>query len=380
MSLDGKRNRRSRHNGGKTSQKNTSESAKASSKNASPDTTTPVGGEDANREREQSQHQAPQARRRATLLLSCFWMIIWGIFLGSVLYSVDKLPIPVLRFAASIAAATTVIGVIIGLVTEPTAIRDFFRTIWQNANHTLSVLGGLFAVIVILGGSYLVPVEYLGPPLVESTPTPGPGVTPIPTHGPPWVSILKQTAPNCNNSSGAEWYLHSGGTRYTCHSSGGVMEQTTSSYYAEMDLMKVKGSSYNQTNFRVQDDIAFQNPNDTSTWAALTVQSPADISIPGGYIFTLSPSGACVLQQVVSSQSIPTVGQASVNIDPRRIVQMMVVVQNGVLYAYINGKQVITIADNLNTSPSVVGLMVERQNAAPSSLVEFSNFELGKAG
>ena len=158
------------------------------------------------------------------------------------------------------------------------------------------------------------------------------------------------------------------------------MEQTVSTFYGEMDLMKVKGNRYDQTNFRVQVDIAFQNPNDPSTWAALTFQSPADVTVAGGYIFTLSPSGAWTLQQVVSGTNIPTVGQGTVSIDPHRVVHMEVIVQSGELFAFINGQQVTTLPDSLNTSPSVVGLLVERQNAAPSSLVEFSNFELDKVG
>jgi hypothetical protein len=291
------------------------------------------------------------------------------------------LPVLIQRFAVAIAAVLASaaafiagIGVLTGQIFEPRAIRNYFLNIWQNANRILSVCAGLLAVAVLFGGSF-----FLTSIPGQSQSNSGSGVTPIPTHGTSWVSILKQATP-CNNPPIAEWYVHSGGTHYTCYSSGGVMEQTTSSYYAEMDLMKVNGSSYNQNNFRVQDDIAFQNPNDPSTLAALTVQSPADISIPGGYIFTLSPSGYCTLQQVVSSQSLPLVGQASVTIDPHQKVHMMVIVQNNVLSAYINGKQVITVADNLSTSPSVIGLMVERERAAPSSLVEFSNFELDKAG
>lgn len=350
MSQDGKRERKLNHSDDQTSQK------------------------------DHSRHQN-QERRRATLLWSCIWMIIIGVVLGVLLYAFQILPAPVLRFAVAAAAVIAVLGVVIGLIIEPTAIRHYFSNTWQNANKTLSVCAGLIAVIVIFGGSYLFSSLSFpfGPPLVSQTPTPGNSVTPIPTHGAAWASILKQTSP-CNNPPSAEWNVHTGGTNYTCYSSGGVMQQKTSSYYAEMDLIKVNGSYYNQTNFRVQDDIAFQDPNDPSTWAALTVQSPADIHVAGGYIFTLSPSGAWTLQQVVSAQSIPTVGQGSANINPHQVVHMMVIVRNNVLSAYINVQQVFTTPDSLSTSPSVVGLIVERQNAAPSALVEFSNFELDKAG
>lgn len=360
------------HKGSKAEHKNTSKKV-SSSTEISTDRRR-------NREKEESQHRVPVSRLRATLLLSCLWIIIWGTFLGIVLYSLEKLPIPVLRFAAAIAAVVAVGGVVIGKIVEPTTVRDFLRNIWQNAYQKLSAVVGLLATIVILGGSYFLAGAFLGPSAIAQISTPGPRITPLPTSSTKWESILKQSVPNCNNSSGANWYVHSGGTRYTCYSSGGAMQQTTSTYYAEMDLMQVKGHSYGQINFRVQVAVAFQTPDDTSTWAALTVQSPANISVPGGYIVTLSPAGICELQQVVTSQSIPTIAQVSVNIDPHRLVKMMVTVQNGILYVFINNQQVISHADNLTASPSIVGLMVERQNVSPSSLVRFSNFELDEEG
>jgi len=145
MSQDGKKERRLSHNAGKPSQKNTSETDKTPSKNVSPNSGTPAEGESANQEREPSQHQDPRARRRATLLLSCFWMILWGIFLGVLLYAFQILPPPVLRFAVAAAAVITIIGVLIGQVIESTAIRDYFRNIWQNANQRFSFSAGLIA-------------------------------------------------------------------------------------------------------------------------------------------------------------------------------------------------------------------------------------------
>lgn len=353
---------------------NTSGLAKASS-----DSVTSERGENFNPEREQPQHQASLARLRATLLLGIFWMIIWGIGGGLILYAIGILPTPVLRFATGIAAVTAVIGVIIGQFIDNTAIRNFFRHIWQNANRTFSALGGLLAVVVILGGSYLLTIWIPGPSPFPPTPTPGLGVTPIHTPPPNWASILKQLAPNCNNPQGVEWHIYSGGTRYICYTSGGAMQQTTDKVYAEMDLTKVKGGSYNLTHFRLQADAAFQSPDDTTTWAALLVQTPTVLGAPGGYIFAVSPDGHCVLQYVETDQSILIEARGSANFDPRRLVRMMVIVQDGVLYAYVNGQQVLTYPDNISSAQSNVSLMVERQNAGPSSLVEFSNFELDTA-
>ncbi len=343
--------------------------SQASSSNVSPEPTSNVQGDI-------NQQLSLMSPWKATLLLCFFWMIVWGIIVGSGLYAIGKLPPPVLAFATSIASAITVIGVLIVQYIEPATVRNFFRNVWERAHRAFSAVIGPFAAVGILVGSYILSIAFLGPSSVI-VPLPGSNVTPLPTSTPTrWVSILKQTAPNCDNPLGVTWYVYSGGTHYICYSTGGVMQQTTSKVYAEMDLTKVKNGSYNQTNFRMQANVAFQSPGDTSTWAALLVQTPATAGTPGGYIFAVSPDGHCELQYIETDQTIPVEAQASVNIDPHRLVQMMVIVQGGELYTYVNGQQVFAHIDNLGASPSDVSLMVERQNAGPSSLIEFSNFEL----
>jgi hypothetical protein len=61
--------------------------------------------------------------------------------------------------------------------------------------------------------------------------------------------------------------------------------------------------------------------------------------------------------------------------DLKRIIGELTV-QSGVLYRYVNGQQVVSWDDNLNPSPGVVRLLVECPNAAPSSYIPYSNFEL----
>ena len=86
-----------------------------------------------------------------------------------------------------------------------------------------------------------------------------------------------------------------------------------------------------------------------------------------------------MLQDVKSNKNIANGSQNSVNIDPHQLIHMMVIVQGGELYAYVDNQQVLAQKDNLGISASDVSLMVEQQNATLSSLVEFSNFELDEA-
>src|SRR6266568_1390057 len=122
---------------------------------------------------EHSQHQAPQSRLRATVLLSFFCMVISGIILAAVLYSVGKLPIFVLNFAGAIVGIITAIGILLGLIEgrmlDATPIRDFFRNIWQNAYRLLSVIMGLLVALAI-SGAFLFTSASLGPSGVAATP------------------------------------------------------------------------------------------------------------------------------------------------------------------------------------------------------------------
>lgn len=347
---------------------------------------TSTSGGDTNRERDTTQQSVPMSRWTATFLLCGFYTILWGVFFGLLLNSVGKLPSPVLVFATSVGGIIVVIGGVWGLLfgqpgeSERNWLRSNFRKLWQQAYRKFSAIAGPIAAIIILAIPYFLFGQVSGLSF-SLHPTPTVNFTPIPTQTPTkWVPVLKQFAPNCNNPKGVEWYVYSGGTHYFCYNSGVVMQQISSTAYGEMDLTKVNGISYNQTNFRVQVQVAFQNPGDTTTWASLLVQTPAAVGVPGGYIFTLSPDGHWEIQYIVFYKSITIVAQNSVTIVPRQLVKMTVIVQSSELYAFVNDQQVTSNADDLGNVPSDVGLIIERQNAAPSSLVQFSNFELDRAG
>src|SRR5205823_6553063 len=99
-------------------------------------------------------------------------------------------------------------------------------------------------------------------------------LVPSPTS---WKPVFRQKVPNCNNLPGGVWLVYSGGTQYSCSPSGGLMRQISSHTYGEIDLTKVKGTYYNQIKFQVTVQVTFQNPGDPSTWAALFVQTPAQV-------------------------------------------------------------------------------------------------------
>jgi hypothetical protein len=154
-----------------------------------------------------------------------------------------------------------------------------------------------------------------------------------------------------------------------------VLQQTTR-YYAEMDLLKVHGQTYNQVAFRVQVQIIFLQPGDDATSAALVVQTPTAPGAVGGYIFTLNPVGYWSLQEVHSSGELPTMKGGTLTIAKAGKTTMEVEVRNGALNGSINGRQVIfSYPDLLQPSASSVGLTVQHIGSS-SSRVCFANFEL----
>jgi len=201
----------------------------------------------------------------------------------------------------------------------------------------------------------------------------------VPAPPPTWQPLLQEAAPDCNNPAGTTWNL-SQPAIISCSNGGLLMQQTSASYYAELDLTQAGGGYYSQTNFRVQVDATFMNTSDTSTWAALLVQTPASQGAVGGFIFVLNPAGQWQLQQVITGTYIPIVASGSTSINPGQATNMMIVVQNGTLYGYINSNQVLAFNDSSTVSPALTSLMVERLRAAPSSYVLYTNYELDMWG
>ncbi len=214
-------------------------------------------------------------------------------------------------------------------------------------------------------------VNVLAPP----TPVPAP-TTPTPT----WQPLLVEAAPDCNNPAGTSWNPSLPGTVVSCSNGGLLMQQTSASYYAELDLTQAGGGYYSQTNFRVQVDATFMNTSDNSTWAALLVQTPVPQGAVGGFIFVLNPAGQWQLQQVITGTSIPVVASGTTSINPGQATNITIIVQNATLYGYVNGNQVLAWSDSSTVSPALTSLMVERLRAAPSSNVLYTNYELDMWG
>ena len=128
----------------------------------------------------------PISRGKATLLLSCFWLFIWGIIFGSALHAFKRLPTPDYIFFSTLGAVTAVIAAVAGVwlnffekpIKSPT-VQNFFLNVWRSANRPVSLVIGLSGATIFLAVTYLITVPLLGIP-------PGPVVTatPIPTFAP----------------------------------------------------------------------------------------------------------------------------------------------------------------------------------------------------
>lgn len=186
-------------------------------------------------------------------------------------------------------------------------------------------------------------------------------------------TVLMQPTPVCNNPNGTSWHnANTSAVSYSCPGNGLLMQQISSTVYAEFDLMQVNGTTYSQTNFRTQVQATFQNPNDCNTWAAMTFQSPP--ASAGGYIFGVAACGQWRLQEVDSATNIPIKGNGRTS--AAQTVTITILVQDGVFIGSINGQQVISYHVGNPPGEAEVGLLVELDNAAPSSEVLYSNFVL----
>jgi hypothetical protein len=147
----------------------------------------------------------------------------------------------------------------------------------------------------------------------------------------------------------------------------------------------VGGASYDQTTFRTQVQATFLTPSATTTYAALIVQTPQDPTKAGGYVFALAPNGRWRLQTVPPAARIYTIAEGTVKLaagstsGSATSAVLGVAVQQGLLTATVNGQPVVRWTDGLGPD-ALVGLMVERDEASPSAVVQFNAFELDQWG
>ena len=318
----------------------------------------------------------PMSQRQATILLTCLYTLVWGVLWGIILTSIQKLP-PVFGAIATgiqgfLSFGAVVLGAVLGTIYAKD-IRSFFERIWKNARRVLSLSLGLILSIAIAICLVLIsiPISQASVGSASGKLLPPPIATLAATKRHP---LLKQKAPNCNNPNGTSWFVHEYGTYLSCSGLYLLMQRISPNSYADMELVQVNNAVYNQTTFRVQVQVTFQNPTDTGTFAAVLVQTPAQQNAVGGYIFTLNSEGQWQLQDVISGTNIPNVRSGEVSIDPSKPVTIAVGVRDGLLVGYINDQLIVSYNDNLNPLPGQVGLLVEGHS--PSSPIFYSNFEL----
>ncbi len=208
------------------------------------------------------------------------------------------------------------------------------------------------------------------------TPTPLPTATPrptaTPTPTPTWHPVLTQSVPACNNPSGADWFSPDPATlRSQCQGSQLMMQQI-GTHYGELDLSDNK---FSYTRLREQVSVHFPNPGDTNTWAILLAQTPKPANQFGGMNLEIASNGNWLILQTITANQFLQLGSGHVNINASGETTLTIVVQNGSLFAYINGSFVGGTSDNLNPNPGACGLLVRTTHAIPSSQVMFQNFE-----
>src|SRR5258706_3984313 len=196
-----------------------------------------------------------------------------------------------INFLAGIA---TIISTIIGLITLYSLLKDKKQTpnqseqqgrgsiyipeyikrqqLTKGKRRTLFVLASISFIICIVSIGILFGLGRFLPKISTDTPTVTSTIAPNPTVTlslPKWRPLLKQLAPDCNNSKGVAWYVHVNGTFEKCSGSSLLMQRISPQYYADMELIEINHMTYNQTTFHVQVQVTFQNPGDTGTLAGL---------------------------------------------------------------------------------------------------------------
>jgi hypothetical protein len=328
----------------------------------------------------------PGARAEFHVIVIVVLVVLAGIVLGA-----DGRLFPII---ISIAGGVAILlALVIALLAIPN-VPQHFADLWRKVGGRDKRIAGLLALVatitvvaimfnpfhtntpVYYDTSDTSPTASTASATISPTATASATASASATSTPGLTPVLQQPAPGCNNPAGVIWDNSLPGTMTSCTNSGLLMQQTSSRYYAESNLDSVNNTFYSQIIFRACVQAQFQNPRDTNTWAAIIVQTPSTNGVAGGSIFALNPTGQWQLQQVASASSIPLIGSGTVAIQSSDPITLCVTVRNGLLSATINGQQVGQFANTPPSAPSVTGLMVQLPDAAPSSLVLFSNFEL----
>ncbi|SRR5579884_688904 len=189
-----------------------------------------------------------------------------------------------------------------------------------------------------------------------------------------WTTVAEGAAPICDGVNNTAWKVSDGlqsATGYRCLSTTHELEIIPSSTatLAEIDLEQVNGKSYSQARFDISIQVGFEAAQaDSSTLAGLVVQTPQHGK--GGYILAMNNTG---YWELVDNNASRRASHGLVTTAHTFTIEVKV--EQGDLYCVIENQQVCKIADTLNTSSGVIGLVVYGYNP-PLPAVTFSNFSL----
>ena len=89
----------------------------------------------------------------ATLLLTCLWVILFGVIGGVILYGIGKLPSQVTVIASSLyAVALAIVTISVAIIEKGVSwrsVRSSFKRVWRSAHRRLSLVFGIVIVLLV---------------------------------------------------------------------------------------------------------------------------------------------------------------------------------------------------------------------------------------
>lgn len=233
-------------------------------------------------------------------------------------------------------------------------INDAFKV--SNIIILLTLLTGLIGVITFITGRNKLPDFFSTSSTIS--------------HAHTLLPVLQDFAPSCDTVSNPSWVIPDGvksSTSVQCSSVQGLeMVPSSTATLAELDLDRINGQLYSQTELDAKIRVTFGNNPDSNTMAGLVVQTPQQGI--GGYGLAINNLGYWELvnnkNQRVASGNVTT---------PQTVFNLELKVEGERIYGRINGEQVLA-NDTSNPSEGAIGLIIYGGKSLAS--VYFSNFEL----
>jgi hypothetical protein len=257
---------------------------------------------------------------------------------------------------AILGAAGPFVGVVVGWVTNAKslwpALRRQMRLVRDELPRRVWLSAAAWCILFLVAGMLVVADIFVNP-------------TPVTQY-----NFAQAVPTNCAANPHPWRWSTTGASRCT---QSGIYVKQTSRTFPELDLL----DTYSQTSFQAQVQVLFTKPRDTSTYAAMIVQTPPTATPCGGYIIELKPSGEWLIQQVLPNCQYQLKLSQVITLPPGQPVTIKAVVSNGTLIASVNDHS-LQLDDPVSLTPGqgVTGLMVMGIGKSVSSEVRFSNFSL----